>query len=90
MRFCLLISSLALFRVALLIGDENLFSDGIYEPIDEWMTEPSLGIGFEPRFWNLDHGQLTQDTNSNLVFLLINDESSTDFWASCSPGGLQT
>ena len=34
MRFCFLISSLALFRVALVISDENLFSDGLYEPFD--------------------------------------------------------
>lgn len=89
MRFCLLISSLALFRVALVIGDENLFSDGLYEPFNEWTTEPGLGIGSETLFWNLDHGQLTQDTNFNVASLSINDQSNTDFWAICSPGGLE-
>ena len=76
MRFCFFISSLALFRVALVIGDENLFSDGIYEPFDEWATESGLGIGSEPLLWNLDDGQLTQDTNFNLASLPINDESN--------------
>lgn len=88
MRLFLLISSLAFFRVAHVIGDENLFSDGIYEPLDEWTTGPDLGDAPEPLFGNLDGAQLTQDTNLELASLSINDELNTDLWASCPASGL--
>lgn len=95
MRFCLLTASLALIQVAFVIGDEDLFSDELYEPFEEWAAEPSLGSGLgislEPLLWNLDDAQLTQDSNFNLASRPMNDEpntDNTDFWASCSPGGL--
>ena len=88
MRFSLLVSSLALFRIALVIGDESLFSDGPYQPLDEWTTDPGLGSAPEPLLWNLDGGQLTQDTTFDLASLPISDESNTDLWATCPPNGL--
>ena len=75
MRFCFLISSLAPFRVTFAIDDENLFSDELYEPFDEWTIEFDFGIDFESLLWNHDE-QLTQNINFNLASLSINDESN--------------
>ena len=89
MRLCWWISSLALIQSASVFGDENLFSEGLYDPFDEWTTGPAPGSDPEPFLWSLDDdGQLIQGTDFDLASLPINDESNTDFWASCPPVGL--
>lgn len=88
MRLFLSICFFALFRVAHVISDENLFSDGPYQLLDEWTTTPALGTGPEPSLWNLDDGQLTQATTFDLTSLPISDDSNLDLWASCPLNGL--
>lgn len=82
MRFHLVIFSLALIQTAFVAGEDNLLNDGLHEPFDEWTTLPDPSTDPESLLWNLDDEQLTPDNNFNLA------SSSTDFWASCSPGGL--
>lgn len=96
MRFCWLISSLVLTQPAFVFGDENLFIDGLYDPLVEWTIAsapeydpgPAPGYDSGPLLWSPDDGQLIQDSDFGLASLPINDVSSIDFWASCPPVGI--
>lgn len=95
MRARLVTFPLALILIALVVADEDLLDDGLDQLFDGWTTEPASVSDSDPgtdpgsSLWSLDGGGLIQDSNVIIASLPINeDESGTDFWAGCSPGGL--